>query len=29
VLLYLYLMELFEEKNKELIDLLNKDLNEH
>ena len=29
VLLYLYLMELFEEKNKELIDLLKKDLNEH
>jgi hypothetical protein len=29
VLLYLYLMELFEEKNKELIDLLNKDLKEH
>ena len=29
VLLYLYLMEIFEEKNKELIDLLNKDLNEH
>jgi hypothetical protein len=28
-LLYLYLMEIFEEKNKELIDLLNKDLNEH
>jgi hypothetical protein len=28
-LLYLYLMELFEEKNKELIDLLKKDLNEH
>jgi hypothetical protein len=29
VLLYLYLMELFEEKNKELSDLLKKDLNEH
>jgi hypothetical protein len=29
VLLYIYLMELFEEKNKELIDLLKKDLNEH
>ena len=29
VLLYLYLMEIFEEKNKELIDLLNKSLKEH
>jgi len=29
VLLYLYLMELFEEKNKELSDLLNKNLNEN
>jgi len=27
--LYSYLLRLFEEKNKELIDLLNKDLNEH
>jgi len=27
--LYFYLLRLFEEKNKELIDLLNKDLNEH
>jgi hypothetical protein len=29
VLLYLFLMELFEEKNKELSDLLKKDLNVH
>jgi hypothetical protein len=29
VLIYTYLMKLFEEKNKELSDLLNKNLNEH
>jgi hypothetical protein len=29
VLIYIYLMKLFEEKNKELSDLLNKNLNEH